>query len=85
MSASIPSPYVSVMEHAEAFQLSGNKVRNPLKSGQMIVVHGTFDDLTETGAFIFFVLRDVGSHTYLLLRWVRRTRIGVTIWKSGLR
>ena len=46
MAAAPSAPYVSVMEHSEAYQIGGDKPRNPLIPGQMIVGHGTFDDLT---------------------------------------
>ena len=57
MAAVVAYPYVSVMEHTDAFQLSGEKARNALVPGQVIIGHGTFDDRTQTGASIFLELR----------------------------
>ena len=74
MSSFASSPYVSVMEHGEAVQLSGTEASHPLKAGQMIVGHGTFDDATETGARIFLVLRDMGNHI-VMLHWPQKQKI----------
>ena len=64
MPSLVNSPYVSLIPHAEAEQLKGDKARAPLKAGQMIIAHGTFEDGTETGAGIFLILRQCSAKEY---------------------
>ena len=65
MAALSSSPFVCVAKVEGALQLSGEKSSQPLKSGQTIAAHGTFDDLTETGLGVFVVLKcSSRHHTY---------------------
>ena len=59
-------PYVSVIEHPSAYQLGGDRARNPLTPGQMIIAHGLFDDGSATDETVFLVLRGLGNYTYVL-------------------
>ena len=57
--------FVSVAKIAGALQLDGERAANPLKAGQTIAAHGTFEDASETDIGFFVVLRASSkSHTY---------------------
>ena len=55
-------PFVSVVKIDGALQLSGEKASQPLKAGQTIAAHGTFEDQSETELGFFVVLKCSGRH-----------------------
>ena len=56
------SPFVSVVKHASALQLDGERASHPLKAGQTIAAYGKFDDSTDTDLGFFVVLRCSSKH-----------------------
>ena len=62
MAALSSSPFVSVVKVDGALQLGGDKSAQPLKAGQTIAAHGTFEDQTETDLGYFVVLRCSEKH-----------------------
>ena len=53
-------------EQLDATLLTGAAAQTPLKPGQMLQVHGVFEDGTEAGGGIFLVFRSLGHHCYLM-------------------
>ena len=60
------SQYVAVAPVDNALRLAGERALNPLRAGETIIGHGTFEDGMETGPGVFLVLRCTAKHTYAL-------------------
>ena len=60
------SAFACLVEHPEGVRLKGAAAQTPLRAGQMVIGHGTYEDGSETGPGAFLVLRQLGAKEYLL-------------------